>query len=302
MAVAEAPTGRAAAGLDSLELPVRVTKRPLSRRIAAVALPKLAALAVVLLLWELVVLSHIEPDYIIPSPLDVLRGQQSPFGLNPGLIQEWQNGTILTAIWSSVSHAVIGYALAVAVGTPFGLALGRVPALRTAVGSLISALQTLPSVVWVPFAIVIFGLSSGMLYFVVIMGSFPSVVNGMKSAVDQVQPLLIRVGRSMGASGPKLWRHVIIPAAMPGYVAGLRQAWAFSWRSLMAAEIVATSVHAAGNGLGTIVEDGGDTNSMTLVITGILLILLVGLAADALVFNPLDRIVRQRRGLIAEDA
>jgi NitT/TauT family transport system permease protein len=124
-------------------------------------------------------------------------------------------------------------------------------------------------------------------------------VNGMLHAVDQVPPLLIRAGRSMGARGLKLWWYVVVPAAMPGYVAGLRQAWSFSWRSLMAAELITRSAD-LGSGLGQLLATGAAFNDLGWVVMGIVLILIVGLMVDTFVFNPLDRAVRERRGLLAD--
>jgi NitT/TauT family transport system permease protein len=145
----------------------------------------------------------------------------------------------------------------------------------------------------------VFGPNETTIFFVVIMGAFPSIVNGMIHAVDQIPPLLLRAGRSMGARGLKLWWYVVVPAAMPGYIAGLRQAWSFSWRSLMAAELITRSAD-LGLGLGQLLDIGREFSAMDQVIMAILLILVVGIAVDTFIFNPLDRTVRQRRGLLVD--
>ena len=287
MAVAEAAAA-VSEGLDRLELPVAVRK-PLVRRAATVVLPKLAAIGVLIGLWQLVYVLRLKPDYVIPSPGMVWATFTGQLG----------QGTIVQAIWTSVTRAGFGYVLCILIGTPFGLLVARVRLLRLAVGSTISALQSLPSVAWVPLGLVVFGPNETTIFFVVIMGAFPSIVNGMIHAVDQIPPLLLRAGRSMGARGLKLWWYVVVPAAMPGYVAGLRQAWSFSWRSLMAAELITRSQD-LGLGLGQLLDLGRENLDMAWVIMAILLILVVGIAVDTFLFNPLDRTVRERRGLLVD--
>jgi NitT/TauT family transport system permease protein len=285
---AEATAVAVGEGLDRLELPVAI-KKPRLRRVATVVLPKVAALAVLIGLWQLVFTLRLEPDYAIPSPGAVWAT----------FLDQWHKGFVTQAIWTSISRAGFGYAVCLIVGTPFGLLVARVRILRLAVGSTISGLQTLPSVAWVPLGLVVFGPNETTIFFVVIMGAFPSIVNGMIHAVDQIPPLLLRAGRSMGARGLKLWWYVVVPAAMPGYIAGLRQAWSFSWRSLMAAELITRSAD-LGLGLGQLLDIGREFSAMDQVIMAILLILVVGIAVDTFVFNPLDRTVRQRRGLLVD--
>jgi NitT/TauT family transport system permease protein len=168
--------------------------------------------------------------------------------------------------------------------------------LRSALGPILAGLQSFPSVAWVPFAVIFFGLAPSAIYFVVVMGALPSIANGVVSAYSQVPPLLLRVGRAMGARGFFLYRHVILPAVMPGYVAGLKQAWSFSWRSLMAAELIATGA-GIGHGLGFLMDSGRSLSDMSLVIAVMVMILVVGIVVDELVFAPLDRGIRHRRGL-----
>jgi NitT/TauT family transport system permease protein len=275
-------------GLDRLELPVAHTGSR-SRRIASVVLPKVAAVVFLLAVWQLIVSLRLRPDYVIPGPFQVWST----------LVEQWKLGNVTQAVWTSVSRGAIGFGLSVLVGTPFGLLVARVRLVRLALGSLISALQSLPSVTWVPLGLVAFGPNETTIYFVVIMGAFPSIVNGMVHAVDQIPPLLLSSARSMGARGWRLWWLVLLPAARPGYIAGLRQGWSFSWRSLMAAELITRSSD-LGLGLGQLLDSGRELLDMSLVIASIALILVVGIAVDALVFNPLDRAVRERRGLLPD--
>jgi len=148
----------------------------------------------------------------------------------------------------------------------------------------------------VPAAIIWFGLSDAAIYAVVLLGAVPSIANGLLAGFDQVPPLLDRVGRVLGLGFAGRIRHVLLPAALPGYLAGLKQGWAFSWRSLMAAELITYSP-ALGIGLGQQLNIGRELNSMDLVIASIFLILVVGVAIELLVFAPVERRVLQARGL-----
>ncbi|HWM40562.1 MAG TPA: ABC transporter permease subunit, partial [Streptomyces sp.] len=134
--------------------------------------------------------------------------------------------------------------------------------------------------------------------FVVLLGAVPSIANGTISGIDQVPPLYLRVGKVLGARGLTTARHILMPAALPGYLGGLKQGWAFSWRSLMAAELIATSPE-LGAGLGQLLETGRAYQDMSLVLGAILLILLVGIGIELLIFAPLERRVLRQRGLLA---
>ncbi|HEX3604819.1 MAG TPA: ABC transporter permease subunit [Candidatus Dormibacteraeota bacterium] len=262
---------------------------PRSRLHSAVraAAPKLTAVAVLLAVWQLVVILHLRPGYLVPGPRDVW----STFA------EQWREGHVLGAVWTSLSRSAVGFAIAVLIGTPLGLLMARVALVRLAAGSLVAALQSLPSVVWVVPGLLLLGPSPSTILFVVVMGAAPSVALGLAQAVEQTPPLLVDVGRAAGARGLALYRHVLLPAAFPGYVAGLRQAWSFAWRSLMAAELITQSAD-LGLGLGQLLDSGRQTLDMSLSITAILLILAVGVAVDALVFSPLSRGVNRRRGLL----
>lgn len=172
---------------------------------------------------------------------------------------------------------------------------------RAAIGPIISGLQSLPSVAWVPAAIIWFGLTSEAIYAVVLLGAVPSIANGLLSGFDQVPPLFERVGKVLGLSTIGRIRHVMLPGALPGYLAGRKQGWAFSWRSLMAAELIAYSPM-LGIGLGQLLNLGRELNQMELVITAITLILIVGIAIDLLIFSALERRVLRNRGLTVDRA
>jgi NitT/TauT family transport system permease protein len=261
-----ADTAAVGAGLDALDTPTE-TRKPVLRRVLATGLPPLIALVLFIGVWQAVWASAIYPEYQLPAPLAV-----------------WQefagtvvDGSIWGIVWVSLHRAVLGFLTSVVVATPLGLLVAKVPVVRAAIGPLLAGMQSLPSVAWVPAAVLWFGLTDTTIYFVVLLGAIPSIANGLVSGIDQVPPILPRV-------------------ALPGYIAGCKQGWAFSWRSLMAAEIIATSPQ-LGIGLGAYLKQGSDFNSMPGVIAAIFLILLVGVGVELLAFRPLERRVLRARGL-----
>jgi NitT/TauT family transport system permease protein len=270
------------AGLDALELAARSEASPLSR-VWRAAWPKLGAIGLGLLAWQLVVWSGWKPEYLFPGPGEV-------FGT---LRDMWADGTLLPAIGRTMRMAVVGYLLAVVIGTVLGLAVARVRVLRAAVGSLITGLQTMPSVAWVPWAILLFKISDGAILFVTVMGATPAVANGLISGTDLIPPIYYRAGRVLGARGLATYRHVVLPAAFPGFVSGLKQGWAFAWRSLMAGEIITAMAVNVGGLLQ--IERGLSHADGVLAI--MLVILFLGILVDALVFSTIERAVARRWGL-----
>ncbi|MEU6532130.1 ABC transporter permease [Streptomyces sp. NPDC046928] len=276
------------AGLDALET-VDSGRTPFRRTLTQKVLPPVVAVLLVLAFWQFLVSSGIADD---PTKLP------PPSAVWDELRESWLEGTLHQYIWTSVSRGLLGFLLALAIGTPLGLIVARVRFVRAAIGPILSGLQSLPSVAWVPPAVIWLGLNDRMMFAVILLGAVPSIANGLVSGVDQVPPLFLRAGRTLGATGLKGTWHVVMPAALPGYLAGLKQGWAFSWRSLMAAEIIASSPD-LGVGLGQLLENGRNTSSMPMVFFAILLILVVGIAIDLLIFSPLERRVLRGRGLLA---
>ncbi|GLX24117.1 ABC transporter permease [Streptomyces lavendulae] len=273
------------AGLDALETR-QGTRTPLRRVLLAKALPPLTAVVLVLTAWQVLALAEVTDDHMLPPPAAVWDS----------LADLWFKGTLFDVLWTSVWRGLSGFLLALAIGTPLGLLVARVRFVRAAVGPVLSGLQSLPSVAWVPPAVLWLGLDDSMMYAVILLGAAPSIANGLVSGIDQVPPLFLRAGRSLGATGLRGARYVVMPAALPGYLAGLKQGWAFSWRSLMAAEIIASSPD-LGLGLGQLLESGRETSDMARIFLAIVLILLVGIAVELLVFAPAERRMLRRRGL-----
>jgi NitT/TauT family transport system permease protein len=272
------------AGLDSLQSDAaRRARIDWSR----VLLP-LAALAVLILAWQVYVWLGIKRRDLVPGPVDVV--------VQLGVL--WDDAKLQESVGTSLQRGAAGFLISVLIATPLGLLLAQVAPLRRAFGPLISGLQVLPSVAWVPAAIIWFGLSDATVYFVVLMGAIPSIINGLISGVDQIPPHYRRVGTVLGASRVQLALQIVLPAALPGYLGGLKQGWAFSWRSLMAAEII-TVGGSMGFGLGSLLNQGRDLADMTIVLAAILLILAIGILVELLVFGPAEKRLLRRRGLLA---
>lgn len=274
------------AGLDALDAPVMAQKVPLWRRFLKTGVPPIIAFALLLGVWQALWASALVPEFQLPAPVNVWNE----------LVRSISTGEAFGILWTSLHRAVFGFIAAVLIATPLGLLIAKVRVVRAAVGSLLTGLQSLPSVAWVPAAILWFGVTPSTIYFVVLMGSVPSIANGLVAGIDQIPPLLPRVGRALGAGRLASARHILLPAALPGYLAGLKQGWAFSWRSLMAAEIIATSPQ-LGTGLGQYLHNGSSLNDINMVIAAIFLILLVGIGIELLLFRPLERAVLRARGL-----
>lgn len=276
---------RLEAGMDNLETKPR-QKTNVKGTAARLASP-LLAIAVIIVIWQIVAWLQLQPTYVLPAPLqvfDALRIQQEQDLL-------WQSA------FNSIRRAVQGFLIAIVIATPIGLALGFYPKLRAVFGPILTGLQQLPSVAWVPAAIIWFGLSDATIYTVVLLGAVPSIANGLLSGMDQIPPIYLRAGQVMGAKGLGKTVRIVLPAAWPGYLAGLEQGWAFAWRSLMAAELIAVSP-ALGPGLGQMLDVGRSLGDMALILGAIAMIMAVGILIERLVFYPLRTRTLRNRGLL----
>jgi NitT/TauT family transport system permease protein len=261
------------------------------RRIVRVAWPRLLAIGILIGLWQLLVVLGVSTPGGLPLPGPGDTASEMGYLI--------RTGVLIPALLKTLERAAIGYALALFIGTVVGLAVVRVPVLRAGVGSLLAGLQSLPSVVWVPIAVLFLsfgGQVENAMYFVVIMGAFPSIAMAVMSSYDNIPPLTFSLARSMGARGPQFYRHFVFSASLPGYVAGMKQAWAFSWRSLMAAELIIGSV--ASSGLGPILDDGRNLLDLPEMFAAVVTILVVGIAVNDVIFAPLERGLLRRRGLV----
>jgi NitT/TauT family transport system permease protein len=275
------------AGLDALDTAAAKTRRPWWRVLVSKVLPPVVALAVVVAIWDLLVALHLHSGQIMmPGPGDVWDA----------VTTNWGPSRIGPAIWDSVYRAAIGFAASVVIGTVIGLLVARIAPLRSAVQPLLSGLQNLPSVAWVPIGIIWFGDTSATIYTVVLLGAVPSIAVGLIDGLDRVPPIYLRVGRNLGARGLDSVRFVLIPAALPGYVSGMKQGWAFAWRSLMAAELIAISPE-LGPGVGQVMKFAQDNLDLPLAIGSIIIILIIGIGINQVFFAPLERRLLRTRGL-----
>lgn len=267
--------------------------RPLPRRLAGLAkrvvrraAPGFGALAVVFAAWEAIVLSGWRPEWVLPAPGAVLKRVAAE------LVQPdtWR------ALQITLGRALIGYAIAIAIGGALGLAMTRLRWLRAAFGGLTTGLQTMPSIAWFPLAILLFQLGEPAILFVVVLGAAPSIANGLLDAIDQIPPLLVKAGRSLGARGFTLYRRVVVPAALPGFVNGLKQGWAFSWRSLMAGELIVMIGDRPS--IGMRLSQARELADAEGLLAWMVVVLAIGLLVHGFGFGVAERRMLERRGLL----
>ncbi|MGZ4688762.1 MAG: ABC transporter permease [Acidimicrobiia bacterium] len=271
------------AGLDALELVVP-RRRSRASRIWAATWPKLGAIVIALLLWQIIVWSGWKPDYLLPGPVAVF---QTLFD---------NLGDYVSAAVTTLQRAAIGFGVAVVIGTLIGALVVKSRILRSAVGSMITGLMTMPSIAWFPAAIVLFGLKESAILFVIVIGAAPSVANGFIAGVDNTPPILVRAARMLGARGWSAFRHVVLPAALPTYIGGLKQGWAFAWRSLLAGELLV--LIAGKNSLGRELDTARQFADYKGLYATMIVILVIGILVDSLFFGKIERGIRRRYGLV----
>jgi NitT/TauT family transport system permease protein len=275
----------ALAGLDRLEIPqARDSVGGRGRRSWGAVWPKLLAIAIVLAIWELIHLSGWKND-ILPGPAAVFSD----------LWRQMHHLLLWQAIGTTLRRAVMGFALALIIGVVIGALVSRIKPLRAATGSLITALQTMPSIAWFPFAIILFGATTNAILFVIVLGAAPSIANGLITGVDYTPPLLLRAGHTMGLGRIAMYRHLILPASLPSFVAGTKQGWAFAWRSLMAGELLVIILGQPS--IGALLSTYQDQSDMAGAIAIMIVILVLGLVVDA-IFTRMDATIRRRRGML----
>ena len=273
------------AWLESLEAPApdELRGRRLATRVRGGLWPAALAIILVLAVRQLIHLSGWKKN-ILPGPRATLTD----------LWDQLRTGLLWHAIATTSERAVIGFGLAVLIGGVIGALVSRIRPLRAAVGSLITGLQTLPSIAWFPFAIILFGISTTAILFVIVLGAAPSIANGLIAGVDYTPSLLLRAGKMMGLRRLSLYRYLILPASLPAFVAGLRQGWAFAWRSLMAGELLV--IIANQPSLGVLLSTDQDQADMQGATSIIIVILNLGIGVHTL-FGLADRAIRRRWGL-----
>jgi NitT/TauT family transport system permease protein len=238
-------------------------------------------------IWDAVFRLGLYQGYLMPSPEDVAAT----------FVRGVRDGSFVLGAAVSLKRIFVGYGISLVLGIALGLAIGRFKVLEDTIGSLVFGLQAIPSICWLPFAILWFGLSESAILFVVVMGALLSIVIATDDGVKNTPPLLIRAGRTMGMSGFTLYTRVVLPSALPAIVSGMKLGWSFAWRSLMAGELLFVSA-----GLGHLLTVGRDLNDMSLVIAVMMFIVLIGLLIDGVVFGAAERAIRRRWGLVGARA
>ena len=234
--------------------------------------------------WYMVVEAHIWSPLLLPSPLSIFKYLRFAA----------EDGTLLEATLVTVRRLLIGYGLGILAGLPLGLLTASSRWCQDTIGVLALGLQTLPSVCWVLLALLWFGQTEAAMLFIVVMGTMWSLIIATDNGVQTIPPIYTRAARSMGSTGLHTWTHVVLPAVLPFLLSGMKQGWAFAWRSLMAAEIFVTIL--TGFGLGHLLHYGRELNAMDQVIGVMLVIVIIGLAVDKTLFAPIERFLHRRWG------
>lgn len=240
--------------------------------------------AVLVAAWELLVRKGIWSPVLVPSPFEVAQYLASSI----------KDGTLLQAACVTLKRLLLGYAAGLLFGLPLGLLNARFKFLQDTLGLLALGLQTLPSVCWAPLALLWFGQTEAAMFFIVIMGSSWSILLATHAGVRNVPPIYARAAHTMGSKGLHTWLRVILPASLPFIVSGMKQGWAFAWRSLMAAEIYITII--TGFGLGHLLHYGRELHAMDQVLGIMLVIIFIGLLTDKIAFAPAERFLHRRWG------
>jgi NitT/TauT family transport system permease protein len=261
--------------------PTRFSTRRLVRSLWA----PLVGLLTVLAGWQVVYLSGWKPAFVLPGPATALASLWTQ-ATQPLL---WQ------AIATTMSRAVYGFGLAVLIGLAAGIVVSRNRLVRATFGPIITGMQTMPAIAWFPFAIIFFGLNTSAIVFVIVIGTAPAIATAVIAGSDHIPPLLLRAAKTMGLKGFTLYRHLILPASLPVFVTGLKQGWAFAWRSLMSGELVVIVTNTAS--IGVLLENAQNMSDMPSAIAIMIVILALGIIIDGL-FTFLDNVVRRRWGLV----
>lgn len=247
-------------------------------------LTSLAFFALLIGAWELAARSGHFNRVMFPPPSSVAQY----------LLESARDGTLGNATLVTIKRLLVGYGVGLLVGIPLGLFTARFKILQDTVGVLALGMQALPSVCWVPLALGWFGQTELAMLFVVVMGTLWSVIIATSDGVRTMPPIYLRAARTMGSTGLHSWIHVILPASLPYLVGGMKQGWAFAWRSLMAAEVFVTIL--SGFGLGQLLHYGRDLLAMDQVMAVMIVLIVLGLLANKLLFAPWERFLHRRWG------
>jgi sulfonate transport system permease protein len=259
------------------------SKAPDESRAWTAAVQRMGFLGLLALTWALAARYGPWQHALFPGPLDVARS----------FARMARDGTLARGVARSLLRLVQGYGLSVLIGVPLGIATARVPLLRRTIKPVVMGLQSLPSVCWMPLAILWFGLSEAAILFVVVMGSLLSIAISTEDGVSSIQPQLLSVSGTLGIRGPRFYFGVLIPAALPGIVTGLKLGWSFAWRALMAGELLFVA-----GGLGQLLQAGRELLDVAQVMAVMIAIVAVGSVVDQILFRLVEVRIRRRWGLV----
>jgi NitT/TauT family transport system permease protein len=243
---------------------------------------KIAFYVLIIVVWQGIDSAEIWPDNIFPSPIEV--GEDLLYGMS--------DGSLFYGIATSMWRLVIGLSIAIGGGVLLGIFMARVETVNQTIGSLVLGLQSIPSVAWVPLAILWFGLSDSGIIFVTAIGAIFAVTINTYTGVKNIDPSFIEAARNMGAKGSQLVTTILIPAAFPYMISGFKQGWAFAWRGVIGAELLFSFL-----GLGFLLNVGRQLNDVSQVIAMMLVIMGIGILIDGFVFKKLEDKVMTKWGL-----
>lgn len=235
-------------------------------------------------IWEILARANIWSDILLPPPSKIALY----------LFDSLMDGTLLEACYVTLKRLFQGYLVGICLGIPLGLLNARFEIFEDTVGVIALGMQALPSICWAPLALLWFGQTEKAMFFIVVMGSIWSIALATDAGVRHVPPIYVRAARTMGSSGLHIWFKVILPAALPFIITGMKQGFAFAWRSLMAAEIYITIL--TGFGLGYLLHYARELHSMDGLLGIMIVIILIGLLIDRIFFTPLERFLHKRWG------
>ncbi len=243
---------------------------------------KIGFYIVLVIAWQIISLSNIWPDNIFPSPYEV----------GEDLVYMASDGSLFYGIGTTIMRLIVGLAMAIAGGIFLGIIMARIETVNQTIGSLVLGLQSIPSIAWVPLAILWFGLTDAGIIFVTAIGAVFAVTINTYTGIKNIDPHYIEAARNMGAKGTQLISNVLIPAAFPYMISGFKQGWAFAWRGVIGAELLFSFL-----GLGFLLNVGRQLNEVSQVIAIMLIIMLIGMAVDGFIFKKIEDKVMSRWGL-----
>lgn len=244
---------------------------------------RLVFFTALLVLWQGIVTAELVPRFLFPSPLEVVRA----------FLDMCTGGLLWRSVGMSLWRMAVGYGLSLVVGTLLGIVLARSVVAKSTIGTLVTALQSLPSICWLPFALLWVGIDERAILAVVILGAMFSIATATENAVRNIPPIYIRVGQVLGARGFVFARDILFFAALPEWLGGMKLGWSFAWRSLMAAELLRQNTM----GVGQLLEVGRAFNDIPMMLAAMIVILTIGMVVDLGVFETIEKRVRRAYGL-----